>query len=81
MLVFSHNKAGLKSNSSFYIVGSLASCVERNLFLYLIYMRPFSDFLSQQLWISESKTTNPHLFTTQRSLATCFRAETYIKSP
>jgi hypothetical protein len=81
MLVLLHNRAGLKSSGSFYIVGFFASCVERNLFLYLVYMRPFSDFLPQQLWISESKTTNPHLFATQRSLATYFRAETYIKSP
>jgi hypothetical protein len=80
MLVFSYNKAGLKSNNSFYIVRFPAPSVQHVLFLYLAYIRPFSDFLARQLKIAASKATNPHLFTTYRSLATCFRAETCVKS-
>ena len=80
MLVFSYNKAGLKSNSSFYIVRFPAPSVQHVLFLYLAYIRPFSDFLVRQLKIADSKATNPHLFTTRRSPAVCFTAETCVKS-
>lgn len=80
MLVFSYNKAGLKSNSSFYIVRFPAPSVQHVLFLYLAYIRPFSDFLARRLRVEDSKATNPHLFTTHRSSATCFRAKTCVKS-
>ena len=52
MLVFSYNKAGLKSNNSFYIVRLPAPSVQHVLFLYLAYIRPFSDFLARQLKIA-----------------------------
>ena len=80
MLVFLYNKAGLESNSSFYIVRFPVPSVQHVLFLYLAYIRPFSDFLARRLRVEDSKATNPHLFTTYRSSATCFRAKMCVKS-
>ncbi|KAF2633122.1 hypothetical protein BU25DRAFT_445050 [Macroventuria anomochaeta] len=73
MLVFSYNKASQNSNNSFFIVRVPCSAIERCLFLYLAYIRPFSDFLSRQLkLVNATAPTNPHLFTVYDSPSACF---------
>jgi hypothetical protein len=73
MLVFSYNKASQNLNNSFFIVRVPCLAAERCLFLYLTYIRPFSDFLSRQLkLVSATEPTNPHLFTTYDSPSACF---------
>ena len=73
MLVFSYNKAGIKSNNSFFIVRVPCPIVERVLFLHLAYIRPFSDFLTRQLkLISATAATNLHLFTIHSNPTACF---------
>lgn len=81
MLVFSYNKASQNSNNSFFIVRVPCSAVERCLFLYLAYIRPFSDFLSRQLkLVSANAPTNPHLFTVYKSPSACFRSASCSKT-
>jgi hypothetical protein len=73
MLVFSYNKASQNSHNSFFIVRVRCTAVERCLFFYLAYIRPFSDFLSRQLkLVSAIAPTNPHLFTSYDTPSACF---------
>jgi hypothetical protein len=73
MLVFSYNKASQNSHNSFFIVRVRCTAVERCLFFYLAYIRPFSDFLSRQLkLVSATAPTNPHLFTSYDTPSACF---------
>jgi hypothetical protein len=46
LLVFLYNKASQSLNNSFFIVRVPCAVVGKCLFLYLAYIRPFSDFLS-----------------------------------
>jgi hypothetical protein len=73
MLVFSYNKASQNSNNSFFIVRVPCPAVERCLFFYLAYIRPFSDFLSRQLkLVSATVPTDQHLFTAYDTPSACF---------
>jgi hypothetical protein len=45
MLLFAYNKVSTTANHSFYIVRVPCPTVEQALFLYLAYIRPFTDFL------------------------------------
>jgi hypothetical protein len=62
MLLFAYNKVSTTANHSFYIVRVPCPTVERALFLYLAYIRPFTDFLLRQLKLVHAETkTNLHL--------------------
>jgi hypothetical protein len=64
LLNFSYDKASQNSNNSFFVVRVPCALVEKCLFLYLAYIRPFNDFLSRQLkLVNADAPTNPHLFT------------------
>ncbi|KAH9859292.1 hypothetical protein J1614_012179 [Plenodomus biglobosus] len=81
MLVFSYNKASTRSNNSFYIVRVPCAVVERALFLYLAYIRPFGDFLVRQLkLVNATVPTNPHLFTISDNPTACFSLAACSKS-
>lgn len=81
MLVFSYNKASTRSNNPFYIVRVPCPVVERALFLYLAYIRPFSDFLVRQLkLVNPTVATNPHLFTVSDNPTACFSLAACSKS-
>jgi hypothetical protein len=80
MLVFSYNKANTKSNNSFYIVRFPYPSIKRALFLYLAYIRPFSNFLIRQLQLVQAPTTNPHLFTIHNNPTACFSPGACLKS-
>lgn len=80
LLVFSYNKASQNSNNSFFVVRVPCALVERCLFLYLAYIRPFSDFLSRQLkLVNTSVPTNPHLFTAYDTPVSCFSSSVCSK--
>lgn len=80
VLVFQYNKATTNSNNSFYIVRVPCPILQIALFHYLAYVRPFSDFLSRQLKIVQSPTTNPHLFTSHGDPVACYSREACTKS-
>jgi hypothetical protein len=81
LLVFSYNKASRNANNSFFIVRVPCPAVERCLFLYLAYIRPFSSFLSRQLeLLSATAPTNPHLFTVYDSASACFSSPACSKT-
>jgi antitoxin component of RelBE/YafQ-DinJ toxin-antitoxin module len=80
LLVFAYNKASQNSNNSFFVVRVPCALVERCLFLYLAYIRPFSDFLSRQLnLVNASVPTNPHLFTAYDTPLSCFNSSACSK--
>ena len=79
-LVFSYNKATTKSNNSFYVVRFPCPTIEKVLFMYLAYIRPFSDFLVHQLQIVRETCSNPHLFTLYKDANACFSAAACTKS-
>jgi hypothetical protein len=73
LLVFSYNKASQNSNNSFFIVRVPCAIVEKCLFFYLAYIRPFGDFLRRQLkLVNATAPTNPHLFTAYDTPSACF---------
>jgi hypothetical protein len=73
LLIFSYNKVSQNSNNPFFVVGVPCPLVERCLFLYLAYTRPFGDFPSRQLkLISATVPTDPHLFTAYSTPFACF---------
>ncbi|PVH90790.1 hypothetical protein DM02DRAFT_547108 [Periconia macrospinosa] len=81
MLLFSYNKVATTANHSFYIVRVPCPTVERALFLYLAYIRPFSDFLARQLKLTHVRAkTNPHLFAFSNQPTVCFSAADCSKS-
>ncbi|KAF1343752.1 hypothetical protein EJ07DRAFT_144303, partial [Lizonia empirigonia] len=81
MLVFSYNKASTRSNNSFYIVRVPCPLVERALFVYLAYIRPFSDFLVRQLkLVNATVATNSHVFTVSDNPTACFSLAACSKS-
>jgi hypothetical protein len=64
MLLFAYNKVSTTANHSFFIVRVPCPTVERALFLYFAYIRPFTDFLLRQLKLVHAETkTNLYLFT------------------
>lgn len=80
LLVFAYNKASQNLNNSFFVVRVPCALVERCLFLYLAYIRPFSDFLSRQLnLINAGVLTNPYLFTAYDTLLSCFNLSACLK--
>lgn len=80
MLVFSYNKATTVLNKSFYIVRFPCPIMNWVLFLYLTYIRPFSDFLARQLRVTLAVATNPHLFTLHDTATGCFSSNACLKS-
>lgn len=81
MLLFSYNKVSTTANHSFYIVRVSCPTVERALFLYLAYIRPFTDFLVRQLKLINAETkTNLHLFSLSNHPTACFSAADCSKS-
>lgn len=73
LLALSLNKASQNSNNSFIIVRVPCPTVETCFFLYLAYIRSFSDFLSWQLkLVNAIASTNPHLFTAYNTPVSCF---------
>ncbi|EMD86838.1 hypothetical protein COCHEDRAFT_1218347 [Bipolaris maydis C5] len=75
VLVFSYNKANTNTNNSFYIVRSPCPIVQRILYLYLVYIRPFRGLISRNLGILPKNSTNPHLFSTHESATSCFSSD------
>lgn len=80
ILVFSYNKATTRSNNSFYIVQFPCPIIGQVLFMYLTYIRPFSDFLVRQLQIVRDMGSNPHLFTRYKDASGCFNAASCANS-
>ena len=81
MLLFTYNKVSTTANYSFYIIRVPSPTVERALFLYLAYIRPFTDFLLRQLTLVDARTkTNLHLFTLSNHPTACFIAADCSKS-
>jgi hypothetical protein len=74
LLVFTYNKASTRSNNSFYIVRVPCPGVERALFLYLAWIRPFVDLLTRQLKLCDQIQNNPHLFKRHADSYGCFTA-------
>ncbi|CAG5184520.1 uncharacterized protein ALTATR162_LOCUS10950 [Alternaria atra] len=81
MLLFAYNKVSTTVNHSFYIVWVPCPTVERALFLYLAYIRPFTDFLLRQLKLVDAETkTNLQLFGLSCHPTGCFSATDCSKS-
>ena len=80
VLVFSYNKASTHHNNSFYVVRAPCPAIQNALFVYLAYIRPFCDFLTRQLEVVRSTSTNVHLFTLHNSASGCFSTEHCNKS-
>lgn len=74
ILVFAYNKANTNTNNSFYIVRSPCPAVQRLLFVYVAYIRPFRDFINRSMGAISDHPTNPHLFATHDNIAGCFSA-------
>ncbi|OWY53993.1 hypothetical protein AALT_g11700 [Alternaria alternata] len=73
LLFFSYNKASQNSNNLFFVVRVPCALIEKCLFLYLVYIRPFNDFLSRRLkLVNADAPTNPHLFTAYDTPVSCF---------
>lgn len=80
ILVFSYNKAGTNHNNSFYIVRRPCPAVEKMLFLYLVHVRPFCDFLAGELRGRPCIEPNRHLFAQRESESACFKPSDCLKS-
>jgi hypothetical protein len=80
ILVFSYNKAVTNHNNSFYVVRTPCPAIQQVVFVYLAYIRPFRDFLSQQLKLVSSPVSNPHVFTVHDESAACFTSSLCLKS-
>jgi hypothetical protein len=80
LLVFTYNKSSTRSNNSFYIVRVPCPGVERALFLYLAWIRPFVDLLIRQLKLSDQIQNNPHLFKRHADSNSCFTAAQALKA-
>jgi hypothetical protein len=74
ILIFAYNKANTNTNNSFFIVRSPCFIVQKLLFVYLAYIRPFRNFVSRQLGVLSDTPANPHLFTTHDNVSGCFSA-------
>ncbi len=75
ILIFEYNKATKNHNNSFYVVRVPCPAIQQILFIYLVYIRPFRDFLARHLGIlSKDTTTNPHLFCVSNDSESCFSA-------
>lgn len=72
ILVFAYNKANTNTNNFFYIVRSLCLIVQRILYVYLVYIRPFRSLVSRNLGVLSKDLTNPYLFSTHESATLCF---------
>ncbi|GAB7336844.1 hypothetical protein MBLNU13_g00015t1 [Cladosporium sp. NU13] len=79
ILVFSYNKAATNHNNSFYIVRRPCPTVERILFIYLAYVRPFSDFLFRELSENYGTSPNKHLFTRHDWDSACFNSDACLR--
>jgi hypothetical protein len=75
ILVFAYNKANTNTNNSFYIVRSPCPLVQKILYLYLVYIRPFCSHISRNLGAQSKNSTNPHLFSTHESATACFSSD------
>jgi hypothetical protein len=75
ILVFAYNKANTNTNNSFYIVRSPCPIVQKILYLYLVYIRPFRSLVSRDLRAQSKNSTNPHLFSTHESATACFSSD------
>lgn len=75
ILVFAYNKANTNTNNSFYIVRSPCPLVQRILYLYLVYIRPFRSLISRNPGAQSKNSANPHLFSTHESATTCFSSD------
>lgn len=75
ILVFAYNKANTNTNNSFYIVRSPCPLVQKILYLYLVYIRPFRSHISRNLGAQSKNSTNPHLFSTHESATACFSSD------
>jgi hypothetical protein len=80
ILIFSYNKASTNHNNSFYVVRMPCSAIQRVLFVYLTYIRPFRDFLARMLQRITSPSTNPHIFTLHDDDSSFFSAKRCRKS-
>jgi hypothetical protein len=75
ILVFAYNKVNTNTNNLFYIVHSPCPLVQKILYLYLVYIRPFCSHISQNLGAQLKNSTNPHLFSTHKSATACFSSD------
>lgn len=76
ILIFAYNKANTNTNNSFYIVRSPCPLVQRILYVYLVYIRPFRNLISRGLGrglIQEFNKPSPIQHTRQRNSMLLFR--------
>lgn len=66
LLVIGYNKARASNHHAFYIVRYLPPRLARSVFLYLVYIRPFIDFLAAQLRFPHLRATE-YLFPDPRN--------------
>lgn len=57
LIVLSYNKARASNNYAFYIVRYIPSGLDASMFKYLVYIRPFIDFLAGQLEMPKYQST------------------------
>jgi hypothetical protein len=79
ILVFSYNEPSTNHNKSFYTVRRSCPTIERILFTYLVYVGPFSDFLSKELSESYSTGPNRHLSTRHNWDTACSNSDACLR--
>jgi hypothetical protein len=57
LIIISYNKARASNNHAFYIIRYLPPGLDLSVFKYLVYIRPFLNFLANQLNLSQYQTT------------------------
>jgi hypothetical protein len=75
ILIFAYNKANTNTNNSFYIMRSPCPLVQRILYVYLVYIRPFRNFISRSLGLLSKSSTNPYLFSIHDDATACFLSD------
>lgn len=80
LLIFRYNKACTNHNNSFYVVRRPCPAIERILFVYLTYVRPFCDLLHRELLGTSGGAINRHLFNRHDWETACFSPAMCLKS-
>ena len=80
ILIFAYNKASMNYNNSFYVMRRPYPAIEKALFIYLGWIRPFSDFLSRELQGQPGAAVNRHLFARYDWETTCFSSDACLQS-
>jgi hypothetical protein len=72
ILIFTYNKAITHHNNSFYVVRTPCPAIQRLLFIFLAFIRPFRDYLARQLKVTSFDRSNCHLFALHKDATACF---------